>query len=187
MLHPRKIIAPAIAGLATFGLAAAFALTTTSHPPQDNCVLEAEVGYDYGHWTVEEFPRTFEGAFLWDADTSDRNEQSVRYRIDDVQERGELLVATGRGVVSYTHFPREPEVSFDLRIEVNRNTGTFQMWESNPSREENYTVAGKYTAEIDVFEAPRESLTARWVGDDGKDGTLVLKKMSDSRSRATIE
>jgi|GEM_PF-5880243 len=173
MLHPRKIIAPALAGLAALSMTTAFVFISSAPPMQDECVLLVEEER-YEFWSAESFPRDFEGAFLWDSDTSDQNEQSVRYHIDEVQERGDLLIATGTGAVSYTHFPQEPEVTFDLRIEVDRETGAFEMWEANPSRKENYTVAGKYTAHVDLFSSPRGTISTRWKGDNGQDGTLVL-------------
>ena len=93
--------------------------TSASEPVEPDCVLVEHVEQqEVGLFTVEAFPREFTGSFLWDTDQTPRNEQSVRYTIDSVSERGEILLATGTGSVVYTNFPNIPAVTFGLRVEI---------------------------------------------------------------------
>ena len=161
--------------------------TSASEPVEPDCVLVEHVEQqEVGLFTVEAFPREFTGSFLWDTDQTPRNEQSVRYTIDSVSERGEILLATGTGSVVYTNFPNIPAVTFDLRVEIDRSRGTFEMWESNPSREENYTVDGKYVGHVDALDATAGSLSMRWLGDDGNHGTLVLRGLTSPGAEVVI-
>lgn len=156
----------------------------TSHTENLDTLIEEAPASGVETWSAQTFPRAFEGTFTWDTDFSKSAAQNVRYTVQAVQERDGVLVATGQGKTSYIHYPCEPTVAFDFRIEVDQSTGAFEMWESNPSIEENYVTEGKYVSDLSMLSGSLDTFYVKWKGDDGQDGRLVLTGMEPAQDVA---
>ncbi|MEM1348133.1 MAG: hypothetical protein AAGI01_06240 [Myxococcota bacterium] len=188
MIHPRTLLVPSIAGAAVIGLfaAAVVASVSESHVSEPEVVFvqdAAETGVEI--WSAETFPRAFEGTFTWDLDHAQISAQHIRYEVGAVQEREGVLIATGRGETSYTHYPCEPAVTFDFRVEVDQSTGAFEMWESSPSIEENYITEGKYVSDLSTLAGNFDTIHVKWKGDNGEDGRLVLTGLDGANPSRT--
>ena len=173
MLRPRTLLVPAFASTALVGLGLMLALAPQPPEPTIQRVTCVSKGLQ-GILTTQNFPRHFHGSFLWDAAVSQLSVQGLELRVRDVNRRGDLLVATGKGVTRMVHLREHEPVSFTFRIEVDLVTGKLEMWESDPSNPINYVTEGKYVAHIrhrrDLFRLP-----VRWHGDNGQDGALSLR------------
>ncbi len=179
MLNPRTLLATSLSVCALGSLAlvtgAALWLSAPCSAPPVEPNFELTESHPILSVTESTFPRAFVGNFTWDSDTQGMDHQTTRLRVEEVNQRGNLIVATGRGLVDFTHYDDKP-TSFDFRMEVDVMTGEFEMWESNPSVTTNYVTEGKYTATL-TSGSYMGFVNATWEGDNGEDGRLVLNKV----------
>ncbi len=141
--------------------------------------VEPVVEADHGMLTIAEFPRHFGGSFTWDGDRPE-DRQVLALDVQELNEAGELIVATGRG--TYNAFSRN--IDFTFRIEANPMTGAFTMWESNPNVSAGFVTEGRHEA---TFTNSLDSVTARWIGDNGQMGNLTLHARTNSARVGSLD
>lgn len=118
---------------------------------------------------LSELPRQFRGTFQWD-DIRGVQQVEVFFESARVDDDGQTWIIDGRG--KYT---ASQVTNIDIRARINSRTGEFQMWESNPDGDD-FVTSGSHVGRIN---GELERIEARWKGDDGREGTLVLRAADD--------
>lgn len=180
MIRPRNLaIAPivSIGAVTSILVAAAFSFRGASEPiiieaqvePAPNVLAQLTTS---DVLTLEMFPDHYEGHFLWDGQQYE-DHQWVGLDVAEKSVVGELIVATGRG----TYSDLSGDSDFTFRIEANPETGEWTMWESEPEVAVNFVTEGRHEAS---FIDNVDNISARWVGDNGQHGRLVLRAIGAS-------
>lgn len=86
-------------------------------------------------------PRQFTGTFIWE---NDEDIQRVIINIYDVKSAQGIITATGKG----TYNAAGVITIIDVKISINTSTGFFEMWESNPDRDNGFITEGSHTGAI---------------------------------------
>ena len=188
MIRPRTLAAAPLITVGTVGaLLIGAALVVEAQREDEMWELEQEqliaemhaadliVEYDDEYapvLTVQDMPEHYSGTFIWDGE-DEAYRQTLALDVEETSEVDGLIIATGRG--TYTTSYRDVDISF--RIEVDPDTGDWTMWESNPSVAANFVVDGRHTTNV---QQDMDSISARWVGDDGMRGTLKLNAVPAS-------
>lgn len=171
MIRPRTLaISPliTIATVAALLVGGSLYYRSASQPETIDCHRYAQQ-YEL---TANNFPTHFQGEFMWDTDVP-ANMQLVALDVEQINEHGAVLEATGRG----TYSTNWRDIDFTFRIEANRDTNMFTMWESNPSVTDGFITQGRHVA---TFSNDVDHINARWVGDDGNHGALKLRTVGQS-------
>lgn len=86
-------------------------------------------------------PQQFTGTFRWEG--VDEIQRLV-INLYDVKTEPGIITATGKG----TYYTAGVVTIINIRISINTSTGFFEMWESNPDRDNGFITQGSHTGAI---------------------------------------